>query len=182
MNKRGKRRNIKKKKPQGNGRIRFWLCSIFPGLFLAIITILACWSWLKLTDPNLLPFTLIKIKISDRQFEPKVVKNSVLKSLNGGFFSLDINNLQQNLNKIPWIERVSIRRVWPSSLIINIGAQHPVARWGGSNILLNDKGQVFTSPNKEQFLSLPLLHGPEGSEKEVFNQYQLLRNDLEPLI
>jgi cell division protein FtsQ len=66
---------------------------------------------------------------------------------------------------------VTVRRVWPDRLQIQVVEQRPVAYWG-TDALLNDRGLAFR-PAPASFPSgLPRLAGPLGSERRVLLRYR----------
>ncbi|MCE0490555.1 cell division protein FtsQ [Pantoea sp. Mb-10] len=89
----------------------------------------------------------------------------------GTFMSQDVDIIQQQIERLPWIKQVSVRKQWPDELKINLVEYVPVARWNDSHMVDAD-GVSFSVPTshlgKE---TLPMLYGPEGSEKEVLAGY-----------
>jgi cell division protein FtsQ len=92
----------------------------------------------------------------------------------GSFFALDVNEVYELLEDMPWVYRASVRKRWPSSLHIFIVEQEPVAIWN-DDLLLNTQGEIFDGGSAKQ--ELPQLFGPGGSEKTAlagFNAMQSL--------
>ncbi|MCL6415908.1 FtsQ-type POTRA domain-containing protein [Aestuariirhabdus sp. Z084] len=96
------------------------------------------------------------------------------------FFTVDLDDVQAELLSLPWVQSASIRRQWPGILDVTVVEQVPVARWRG-DALLNSRGHSFVVGDTEGFTSLPHLIGPNGSEQEVMEQYQILSNMIRPL-
>jgi cell division protein FtsQ len=65
---------------------------------------------------------------------------------------------------------VSIKRLWPESLGLNITEYTVIARWN-ENELLSQTGGVFQPIDLTNLKSLPRLFGPEDSESRVMEQY-----------
>ncbi|WP_426417096.1 cell division protein FtsQ/DivIB [Aestuariirhabdus sp. LZHN29] len=95
------------------------------------------------------------------------------------FFTVDLERVQENLLALPWARDVSVRRQWPGIIEVTVTEQVPVARWQ-KDALLNNRGDSFVVEKANNFLSLPHLFGPDGSEIEVMEQYQTLSNLLRP--
>jgi cell division protein FtsQ len=94
-------------------------------------------------------------------------------ALKGNFFSLDLEEVRSTLERLPWVRKVELRRVWPAGLEVNIEEHRPVARWGeGRGELVNSFGEVFaaTAP-ADEMAALPLLYGPSGTAPEVLKRY-----------
>lgn len=94
-------------------------------------------------------------------------------ALKGNFFSLNLEAVRGTLEKLPWVRKVDVRRVWPARLEVRIEEHRPVARWGeGRGELVNSYGEVFTAVLGDSELAvLPLLAGPAGSSQEVLRRY-----------
>ncbi len=89
----------------------------------------------------------------------------------GTFMSQDVNVIQQQIERLPWIKQVSVRKQWPDELKIHLVEFTPVARWNDSHMVDSD-GVSFSVPaNRMGKETLPMLYGPEGSEKEVLAGY-----------
>ncbi|MBK4785436.1 MAG: cell division protein FtsQ [Pantoea sp. Pent] len=96
----------------------------------------------------------------------------------GTFMSQNVDIIQQQIERLPWIKQVSVRKQWPDELKINLVEYVPVARWNDSHMVDAD-GVSFSVPashiGKE---TLPMLYGPEGSEKEVLAGYHTMSDVL----
>lgn len=89
----------------------------------------------------------------------------------GTFMSQDVNVLQQQIERLPWIQQVSVRKQWPDELKIHLVEYVPVARWNGVH-MINAKGKSFSIPASHiGKQALPMLYGPEGSEQDVLDNY-----------
>lgn len=108
------------------------------------------------------------------------VQAMVQPALAGGFLNADLQRIRAELEALPWIYRVSVRRKWPNALDIHVSEQLPIARWGADGFL-NHEGEVFRSGNSEQWQALPLLRGPEGTAGALVANYQRLQDTLRPL-
>ena len=94
-------------------------------------------------------------------------------SLKGNFFSLNLDTVRGSLEKLPWVRKVEVRRIWPARLEIRIEEHKPVARWGdGRGELVNSYGEVFAAGLPEnEATDLPLLFGPLGTAQDVLKHY-----------
>ena len=94
-------------------------------------------------------------------------------ALKGNFFSLDLEDARGMLERLPWVRKIELRRVWPAGLEVTIEEHRPAARWGeGRGELVNTFGEVFAAkaPAAEMAV-LPLLYGPSGTAPEVLKRY-----------
>jgi cell division protein FtsQ len=106
------------------------------------------------------------------------VEAALTPYLDEGFLSADLRTLQRAVAELPWVERASVRRSWPSTLVVAISEQQAVARWRKDG-LLNMKGELFVDHTKHIPAELPLLDGPDGSEQRVAARFFALDARLE---
>lgn len=135
-----------------------------------------------LLDPHTLPLRVIQVQGELRHLDRQAMQTVVAEAINGGFFAVDIQRIYDRVRELPWVDRVSVRRVWPDTLVMHVSEQLPLARWGDSG-LVNVRGEVF---QPEQILQqgLVTLYGPEGSSQRVVAFYrevgeQLAAHDLQ---
>lgn len=96
------------------------------------------------------------------------------------FFNLDLVGLRQELESMPWISHAEVRRVWPDEVVVRLGEQLPIARWG-DGALLNSRGEAFAPNESSNYEHLPQLHGPKRAQQRVMQQYQVLSQMLRPM-
>lgn len=94
-----------------------------------------------------------------------------------GFLSVDLNALRERLEEIDWVNRATVWRRWPGTLSVAVTEHRAAARWGETG-LLNVAGELFTRDSRHSFPELPLLEGPEGSERRVAELYLAVRDRL----
>ncbi|WP_392566791.1 FtsQ-type POTRA domain-containing protein [Utexia brackfieldae] len=110
----------------------------------------------------------------DRQFtRDQDIREAILSlGLPDTFVGQDVDVIQQEVLRLPWIKQVSVRKQWPDKLIVNILEYHPIAHWNDA-FLLDEQGTVFSlPPDRLSQQDLPLLYGPENKEPSVLEMYQ----------
>lgn len=168
-----RKQRIAPKKPGGAVWLNRSLVLLGSGVVLAAVV-------KGLVVLNAIPVERIIVQGNLRHTQAEVVQNLIQPALVGGFLGADLKQVQVELESLPWIYRVSVRRVWPSALEVNVVEQMPVARWGETG-LLNQQGEIFQSAELNPIETMPLLRGPEGSEKVLMGSYQRLVEVLRPL-
>lgn len=93
----------------------------------------------------------------------------------GNFFQLDVNNIQQNLESLPWVYSASVRKQWPNEVRVYVIDQTPVAQWN-DDFFINEHGVIFQADKSRLQSDLPKLFGPEGSEVLALKNYRNLNN------
>lgn len=105
-----------------------------------------------------------------------VVKQQVLETVQGNFFSVRLEDVKRGFESMPWVRHANVRRVWPNGLIVSIEEQKPFGTWGGveSHKLMNTHGEIFAGRVSEVSDEVHLLefHGPEDASKEVMRLYE----------
>ena len=95
----------------------------------------------------------------------------------GNFFDVGLSEVRSGLEQLPWVRRVSVRRVWPDRLEVTLEEQVPLARLG-DGALVNTFGERFAGRSDAP---LPEFVAPAGSEAEVARRYARFAQTLAPL-
>ena len=90
------------------------------------------------------------------------------RRVHGTFFTVDLDNVRESLEKLPWVREARVERRWPDTLVVSLVEQEPLARWN-DNALVNAEGGVFVAAADGE---LPRLSGPEDSSAEVVAAYR----------
>lgn len=96
----------------------------------------------------------------------------------GNFFAVDLAEVRASLERLPWVRRVQVRRIWPDRLEVTLEEHVALARWGEAG-LVNQQGERFAGRSADG--ALPLFAGPQGSEAEVTRRYRRFAEILAPL-
>lgn len=103
--------------------------------------------------------------VTREQVQERVVRHSAW-----GWVRLPVGRLRARLEELNWVASARVRREWPLNLSIEITERQPVARWG-TDALLDQNAEVF-DPRQAINRALPLMLGPEGSEREMLDRYR----------
>jgi cell division protein FtsQ len=147
------------------------------GLTLCATVLGGMWVFRVLSDPTALPIRRVILEGEFKHLATKHVQDAVASAVHGGFFSVDVGEIQRRLREEPWIRDAGIRRVWPDALHVTIVEQVAVARWGSYG-LLNDCGDIFVPPARDVPRDLVQLDGPLGTEVTVLARYRKFKADL----
>jgi cell division protein FtsQ len=108
-----------------------------------------------------------------------------LRTRGATMLQVDLVSLAGLVKQVHWVREATIRRQFPSTIVIAIEEHKPVAQWvtarapEGENAevstLVNSYGDVFNAViSDERRALLPELSGPEGSSTEVLTRYASL--------
>lgn len=150
-------------------------------LSVAILILCATvWLWQKIANPHTFPIHNVQISGSYGHVNRAQLQQTILPYLQKGFISIDTAGLLDNLQQLPWVNTVTIKRVWPDKLKIVLQEQQPAARFGSTD-LINKQGDRFTVDAATIPAGLPLLLGEQGQEKLMLNNYDQMMAILAPL-
>lgn len=108
---------------------------------------------------------------SDLTYVDKLeVKSIVAKFYTQGFFTVRLNEFEEDLENIEWIFQANIKRKWPNTLLIEVSEQKPTFRWAEQSLLNKDYIPFFVASN-DDFTHLPKLKGSIGREQYLSNLY-----------
>ena len=147
------------------------------------------WNWVFLLLPlaaaayqlqrmdTILPIRTVMLSGEFQHLDQTEIEQVLRAYIGQSFFSLDIRELQQNLNARDWTESVSIRRVWPDKLRVTITEKKPVARWDDRH-LLSSTARVYRA-DTEAFAHLPLVHARSQEPAWALRRFRSLQQSFE---
>ena len=108
------------------------------------------------------------------------IEEAISDEIDAGFVGADLDDIQERIVALPWIDQARVARRWPSRLSIAVTEQVPAAIWGDSG-LLNTRGELFVSEARHVPAELPRLSGPDDSSAIVARRYLAVRDQLIPV-
>ena len=160
-----------------NPRSFAWLNRVLILLGVMTVTAVAAKGYIAL---NAIPVEHIIVSGKLEHTKTDTLEEMVRPALKGGFLNADLERVRAQLQSLPWVYEVSVRRRWPNALELHVVEQLPIARWGADGFL-NHEGEVFQSiGEKKHWRGLPLLRGPEGTAGNLVSIYQQIVEILGP--
>ncbi len=148
-----------------------WAGRAMPVLALSLVGALVLGGWWMLHVVGSEPVSRVlftgALKHVDRE---ELVARTQPLLIGEGFMTADLEAIRSELLQLPWVAEVSVRRQWPSQLVVAVTEQEPIARWG-SDGLLNRRGQVFRPQPLGNVGALPALFGPDAAAADVVARY-----------
>lgn len=150
-------------------------------LLMVLGTILWCgWvvvGWMQ--DASRLPLSRL-VLTGERHFTTNDDVRQAILALGapGTFMTQDVDIIQQQIERLPWVKQASVRKQWPDELKIHLVEYVPVAHWNDLH-MVDAEGKSFSIPAQRLGnQKLPLLYGPEGSEQDVLEGYRAMNGVL----
>jgi len=97
--------------------------------------------------------------------------------MTSAFFDVDIERLQAEVAREPWLARVDVSRHWPDGVAVHVSDHVPVALWGDEGVL-GANGRVFVPAADSRPTDLVALDGPPTAGLKVYEQYRHLSDVL----
>lgn len=149
-----------------NGEARGTLRAV-AGVLLAAVLAAGGVLWVRSLE---WPIEVVRIDGETRFSDRERLRRIITAHVRHGFFGTDLAALQDDLTDMPWVRRVSLRRIWPGRLNVDIREHAAAARWNGDG-LVSDRGVVFrprqTDHPELAGTDLPALSGPAGQAEEM---------------
>lgn len=141
------------------GALVFLLLAAIVGLFLVD----------RLYNPGKFRIEEVEIRGQFERIDPESVRATVAAELDGNYFSASLDDIEQAIRDLPWIFDASVRRRWPSTLVVDVDEVQPIAAWGEDR-WLNASGHLVTS--EEWSGVLPILNGPDNMKERIWQAFQ----------
>jgi len=153
-----------------------WLKSLAWFSVSASVLSMVAWGVVTLMSPQTLPLKHIRFSGELVNTTETDLRSVMHQESLGGFFSTDVTQIKTDIQSLPWVRRVQVRRVWPDTLAIKIFEQRAVAQWQES-AFLNSYGELFT-PATIEAGELVQFAGPEASQKKMLEDYRQMQVSL----
>lgn len=152
-------------------KIGKWISLVF---FIALIYVLVD-SYCKLkdwlTDEKSLPLTSLILTGKLEHISSDDVRAVLIAQQDRlNFFTLEIAQIQKQLENMPWVYSAAIRKRWPGTLKIHIVEQSIVAIWN-NRALLNRFGEIIAASPDSLGNKYVALYGEDQFANEILVTY-----------
>ncbi|MDT0618076.1 cell division protein FtsQ/DivIB [Salinisphaera sp. P385] len=144
-----------------------------PLVMLATSAAIAACTWQGLTPDQRQAHRMIVVGDLAHTTDAALV-DAAAPYMTRGFYELDAAALGDAIRALPWIAEVTVHRRWPDSVVVRVAEYRPVARWGEDQ-LIDAEGQRFELPADQVPAGLPIVHGPDGSARELLAELPALQ-------
>ncbi len=146
--------------------------------FLGVLATGAYLGWQLLREPSQLPLTQMTLQ-GELRYQPRTELEIQIRHWlqASNLMTLDVHVLRARLETLPWIAKAEVRKRWPGQVEISVQERQPFARWN-EHELVTLAGIRFQPLPGQIPENLPKLSGPEGYERRLIQQYQLMSQRL----
>lgn len=155
--------------------------SLLAGILAGMAVLAACLGavhWLLM--PERFPLQAVHVKGELKQVTAAEIEAALPRVTGNGavnFFAADLAQVRAAVERLPWVRRVAVRRVWPSAVEVTVEEHVALARWGDDR-LVNTYGEAFSGKTKG---ALPGFIAPAGTAAEVTRRYRRFSEIVAPL-
>jgi cell division protein FtsQ len=116
------------------------------------------------------PLRTLRINGTLHNVDEQQLRATVLPYAQRGFFAVPLEQAQEAVARLPWVERAEVRKHWPDVLEVRVVEHRPFARWGKDQ-LLSEHGRLFPVKGIRVPARLPTLGGPATRVQDVVALY-----------
>ena len=145
-------------------RILAWLLAIAL-VALPVVALLNGWI-----GAERWPLSTLRVNSDLQRVDAEALRDTVLPHAQRGFFAVRLQEAQDAVEALPWVERAEVRKRWPNVLEVQVVEHRPFARWGEQR-LLSERGSLFPLPEGMDVRAFPQLDGPDSQVQEVTALY-----------
>lgn len=146
---------------QFNNRIAYLVNSLSILLLLISLAYYATHNWFKVKR--------IIIEGNMKHVTPVQLTYIANNKLHGTFFTLNIEELKEQFETLPWVKKVVLKREFPHTIIVHVDEYNAVARIGDEDLLADD-GEVFDGADDN--VNLPTLYVSSDKAEEAYGKYK----------
>ncbi|MEM7096901.1 MAG: FtsQ-type POTRA domain-containing protein [Pseudomonadota bacterium] len=93
-----------------------------------------------------------------------------------GILTVQLDDIRAGMEELPWAQNLTLRRVWPDTLEVNLRRAQPIAKWGDENYV-SPYGRLLSMT--EDYAGLPQFNVALASPIATLSQYRLLNQIFE---
>jgi len=147
------------------------ILGVLSAVALSVLAVLLAYRYACTSDL----LTLRNVTIEGCRHADPAALESIVRRSGPNMLRIDLTALRSRLEKEPWIRRVELRRILPSSLVIYVQERAPsvIAEVGEELVLLDNEGVILDryNPNYGK-LDVPVFRGLRGDSIEAYETLQ----------
>ena len=120
-------------------RILAWLLALAL-VALPVVAVLNGW-----VGAERWPLAKLRVSGDFKRVPAEELRAVVLPYARAGFFAVKLQQAQDAIARLPWVESAQVRKRWPDVLEVHVTEHKPFARWG-TDRMLSEQGRLFRTP------------------------------------
>lgn len=113
-------------------------------------------------------------QVSNDQILQAMMQNELSDISKYPIVMLSLRQVSNNLKDIKWIEKISIKKQLPDTVIINVKERQASALWQKNNkVWIADKKGVLIHQNISKYTNLPIIVG-QNEEKDIVEVFDIM--------
>ena len=141
---------------------------LLAGIALAALIGLGACGWLAI-DRQVL---VVKVEGQLEEAEAAQIRRRIGRLLRGRLLTMDVAELRERVLELSWPEEVSVRKVWPDTVVVRVARRTVAARWAEAGYL-TPAAEIVSTPNTS--LDIPTFDCALSSPKEAMAMYRYLK-------
>lgn len=142
------------------------------------------------------PLNAVQLDAVPQRVEREQIEEVVHNEVHGNFFTVDLESVRKAFEKLPWVRKVSVRRLFPWKLEVDMEEHVALADWNDAG-MVNTHGEVFAAECEKKVAgaasdnhlpacgeagqTLPKFIGQEDTAAEMTQMYRTFSDQLAPL-
>ena len=115
---------------------------------------------------------VVKVEGQLAESEAAEIRRRIGRALDGGLLTMDVARLRERVMELSWPGEVSVRKVWPDTIVVRVARRTVVARWAGAGYL-TPAGEIVSTPNGP--VDVPVFNCALSSPREAMEVYRYLQ-------
>ena len=135
-------------------------------VFIFIVIPISTYYLILNKSSVLFPIKEVYIDGDLKYLDQDQLKADIASYTKTGFFTIDLKKISQLLQDDHWVSEVSVRRIWPSSVLVKIKERTPKAKLN-KNSFFDEKGDIF-KPLYIPNIDILQIHDLSGDPEKLF--------------
>ena len=115
---------------------------------------------------------VVKVEGQLADSEAAQIRRRIGQALQGRLLTMDVAQLRARVMELSWPGEVSVRKVWPDTIVVRVARRTVVARWADAGYL-TPAGEIVSTPNGP--LDVPAFDCALSSPREAMEVYRYLQ-------
>ena len=142
--------------------------SVFALAALLVLVSAGACAWIALDRQ----IRVVKVEGELAEAEAAQIRRQIGRVLDGRLLTIDVTRLRERVMALSWPGDVSVRKVWPDTIVVRVSRRNLVARWSDRQYL-TPAGELVRTPNGPA--GVPEFDCALSSPKEAMEIYRYLQ-------